>query len=90
MQKPTVPNVCPECDHRFRGNGFDGIDVHWRAKHEHIMPYSEAWPLIRSDAYSGQRGSMGGFSGCLETKGGPKLTIDQIKRITEDAWAGKR
>jgi len=45
MPKPTVPNICPECGHQFRGNGFDGVDAHWRAKHEHIMPYSEAWPL---------------------------------------------
>jgi hypothetical protein len=26
----------------------------------------------------------------LAQEGGPKLTIAQIKKITEDAWAGKR
>ncbi len=26
--------VCPECSHIFQGNGWDGIDAHWRAKHE--------------------------------------------------------
>jgi bifunctional DNA-binding transcriptional regulator/antitoxin component of YhaV-PrlF toxin-antitoxin module len=30
------------------------------------------------------------FSGCLATPGTPKLTIAQIKKITEEAWAGKR
>jgi hypothetical protein len=47
----TVENVCPECGHQFKGNGFDGIDAHWRAKHEAIMPYKEAWPLMKSGNY---------------------------------------
>ena len=38
---------CPECGHVFQGNGWDGIDAHWRSKHEHIMPYKQAWLLIR-------------------------------------------
>jgi hypothetical protein len=38
-----VENVCPECGHQFKGNGFDGIDAHWRAKHEAVMPYKDAW-----------------------------------------------
>ena len=37
------PRICPECDHEFRGKGWDGIDAHWRAKHEHIMPYKDFW-----------------------------------------------
>ena len=43
--------ICPECNHVFGGNGWDGIDSHWRAKHEHIMPYEKAWPLIRNGNY---------------------------------------
>lgn len=43
--------VCPECGHLFRGNGWDGIDSHWRAKHESVMPYAEAWPLIKAGVY---------------------------------------
>jgi bifunctional DNA-binding transcriptional regulator/antitoxin component of YhaV-PrlF toxin-antitoxin module len=35
-----------------------------------------------------QTGSIADFSGCLAQKDGPKLTIEQIKKITEDAWAG--
>jgi bifunctional DNA-binding transcriptional regulator/antitoxin component of YhaV-PrlF toxin-antitoxin module len=30
------------------------------------------------------------FSGCLAKPGTPRLTIAQIKKITEDAWAGRR
>jgi hypothetical protein len=37
-----------DCEAADGGNGFDGIDAHWRAKHESVMPYSEAWPLIKS------------------------------------------
>jgi hypothetical protein len=43
--------ICPECGYLFQGNGWDGIDAHWRAKHEALMPYSEAWPLIRAGLY---------------------------------------
>ena len=43
--------VCPECGYHFRGRGWDGIDAHWRARHESIMSYSEAWPLIKTGAY---------------------------------------
>lgn len=46
-----VENVCPECGHQFKGKGFDGIDAHWRARHETVMPYREAWPLIKSRNY---------------------------------------
>jgi bifunctional DNA-binding transcriptional regulator/antitoxin component of YhaV-PrlF toxin-antitoxin module len=37
-----------------------------------------------------RKGSIERFFGSLERKGGPRLTIAQIKKITEDAWAGKR
>lgn len=47
----TDHKVCPECGHEFRGNGWDGIDAHWRYNHAHIMRYEEAWPLIASGEY---------------------------------------
>jgi bifunctional DNA-binding transcriptional regulator/antitoxin component of YhaV-PrlF toxin-antitoxin module len=37
-----------------------------------------------------KKGSIETFFGSLEAKGGPRLTIAQIKKITEVAWAGKR
>jgi len=49
-----LPKVCPQCGHVFNGNGWDGIDAHWRAKnlgHENIMSYEEAWPLIQAGKY---------------------------------------
>ena len=52
QRESKVDNVCPECGHQFRGNGFDGIDAHWRAKHENVMPYRDAWPLIRTGTYT--------------------------------------
>ena len=91
MKKNVKPeNVCPECGHQFRGNEFDGIDAHWRAKHERRMPYRVAWPMIQSGTYRRRTGSIEDFCGCLAQEGEPKLTIAQIKKITEDAWAGKR
>jgi len=44
--------LCPVCGHRFKGRGWDGIDAHWRSKHEATMPYERAWPLIRSGRYA--------------------------------------
>jgi len=90
MEKPTVPNICPECSHQFQGNGWDGIDAHWRSKHEHVMPYGVAWPLIKSGNYARQTGSIEDFCGSLAQRDGPRFTIEQIKKFTEDAWAGKR
>lgn len=39
---------------------------------------------------SPKTGSIDNFIGSLQQKGGPKFTIAQIKKFTEDAWAGKR
>lgn len=39
---------------------------------------------------SRKKGSIAAFHGCLASPDNPRLTIAQIKRITEDAWAGKR
>jgi len=56
-QDSNTPKVCPECGHQFQGNGWDGIDAHWRSKHEQILPYKEAWPLIKSGEYQKHRGA---------------------------------
>jgi hypothetical protein len=50
-QHGRIANICPECGHQFKGHGFDGIDAHWRARHEAVMPYKQAWPLIKSGNY---------------------------------------
>jgi len=50
------PNICPECGHEFY-HGWDGIDSHWRSKHNSIMRYEEAWPLLSSGRYPKQKDS---------------------------------
>ncbi len=43
----TRPIICPECGHVFQGNGWGGIDAHWRAKHEeNVMTYEDFWHLF--------------------------------------------
>ena len=39
-----VPRQCPapHCGHEFN-HGWAGIDAHWRANHEDIMPYDDFW-----------------------------------------------
>jgi hypothetical protein len=46
--------VCPECGHRFQGQGWEGIDAHWRSKHENVMPFEQAWALIKAGQYDPQ------------------------------------
>jgi bifunctional DNA-binding transcriptional regulator/antitoxin component of YhaV-PrlF toxin-antitoxin module len=43
--------------------------------------------LVRPAA---KKHSIKGFSGMLAKKGTPHYTIAQIKKFTEEAWAGKR
>ena len=45
-QPVARPRVCPECGHRFRGHGWDGIDAHWRAHHEAVLPYAQFWQSL--------------------------------------------
>ena len=53
--KTKTPRVCPERQHAFQGNGWDGIDAHWRSKHEGVMLYEDAWPLIKAGRYTPAR-----------------------------------
>lgn len=48
-----TPRVCPECNHVFQGNGWDGIDAHWRAYHEDVMPYKQFWDAMCADHWTG-------------------------------------
>ncbi|WP_425073244.1 bifunctional phosphopantothenoylcysteine decarboxylase/phosphopantothenate--cysteine ligase CoaBC [Sagittula sp. S175] len=45
--------ICPVCGHVFVGRGWDGIDAHWRAMHDDVMPYEKAWPLLKAGTYPG-------------------------------------
>lgn len=47
--------TCPECGHVFRGHGWDGIDAHWRSRHESEAPYEAFWRTL----CRGHRGADG-------------------------------
>jgi hypothetical protein len=51
---PSASKSCPECGQPFQGSGWEGIDSHWRANHENIMPYEKAGPLIKAGTYRQQ------------------------------------
>jgi len=42
----TGPRQCPLCRHFFQGNGWDGIDAHWRAKHQKALRYEDFWESL--------------------------------------------
>lgn len=47
----TNPRICPICGHVFQGNGWDGIDAHYKAKHEKDTGehYKEWWARMCDD-----------------------------------------
>jgi len=49
------PRICPLCGHVFKGNGWDGIEAHWRAKHEDVAPYAQFWASLCSQHSSNRR-----------------------------------
>jgi hypothetical protein len=40
------PRTCPICYHVFKGLGWEGMDAHWKAKHEDIMAYNIFWDSL--------------------------------------------
>jgi hypothetical protein len=52
----TDSKTCPECNHVFKGKGWSGMDAHWKARHEHLLRYEEAWPLIEAGKYKSASG----------------------------------
>jgi hypothetical protein len=46
--EPRPTKACPECGYAFRGETWGGIDAHWKASHNEIMPYKDAWPIIKA------------------------------------------
>ncbi len=43
-----ITKSCPECGYAFAGGTWGGIDAHWKASHNGIMPYADAWPIIKA------------------------------------------
>ena len=42
------PRVCSLCGHIFKGNGWDGVDPHYKARHERDtgIEYEQWWSSI--------------------------------------------
>ncbi len=40
---PIGSKICPVCDHVFQGKGWEGLDAHWKAKHQDVIPYEVLW-----------------------------------------------
>jgi hypothetical protein len=45
----TGNKACPApgCGTEFKGNGWDGIDAHWKAKHKDICSYATFWAMVQ-------------------------------------------
>ncbi len=56
MGKCRDTKVCPApgCGHAFQGNGWGGIDAHWKAKHEDICPYDVFREMLQNIETSAQ------------------------------------
>lgn len=49
--EPGQRRECPVCDKVFQGNGWDGVDAHWKAKHEPAaISYADFWAGISACA----------------------------------------
>jgi len=48
-QQTEDKKICPDAG--ISSRAVDGIDAYWRSKHEDIMPYQDAWPLLKSGKY---------------------------------------
>ena len=51
MRPKGLAKICPECPKVFQGAGWTGIDAHWKAEHEKVMPYAKAWPMLKAGNY---------------------------------------
>ena len=74
------PKVCPVCRHQFRGSGWDGIDAHWRAKHQSIMPYEQS----RGHQYRRARRGRSGASYRRGYQQGPHAALQAVLTTTTD------
>lgn len=60
-EKPQLKGtkVCPapSCEKEFQGNGWDGIDSHWKANHTNICSYKTFWEMLKRIEAGAQPGS---------------------------------
>lgn len=51
QDSPKQVRYCPECGGEFTPTQRDSIEAHWRAEHEDVVPFRQAWPLLRDGIY---------------------------------------
>ena len=71
----TGARVCPECGHVFRGNGWDGIDAHWRSRHEAVEPYEQFFASLARSIAEQRRDSR------VRDLADPDLVLEDIRRL---------
>jgi hypothetical protein len=47
-RRGTKTCPAPGCGKEFQGNGWDGIDAHWKAKHEDVCAYADFWAILKN------------------------------------------
>jgi len=47
-RKRTKVCPAPGCGKEFQGNGWDGIDAHWKAKHREVCSYRDFWEMLQN------------------------------------------
>ena len=41
-----LPRRCPQCGKVFMGRNWEGIDGHWKANHQDVLPYRVFWDTL--------------------------------------------
>ncbi len=74
---------CPECGHVFKGQGWGGIDAHWRSRHRDVMSYRQAWPLLRDGRYCRDAARKAAFTG------NGAVNLDAVRSLISRGWPGR-
>jgi hypothetical protein len=84
-----LPRVCPECGHVFSGHGWDGIDAHWRSKHNRVMPYEDFRAGLCHEHAARPRRSIkpSDRHGVLRVR--PAAGMRKLKRTGDASWIRK-
>jgi hypothetical protein len=78
-----ITKACPECGYVFRGGTWGGIDAHWKAEHKQIMPYKEAWLIIKAGRKPSAGWACGSPTGRLSRAIPLRRNLSQIALATE-------
>lgn len=48
LRRGTKVCPAPGCGKELQGNGWDGIDAHWKSKHNDICSYEDFWEMLQN------------------------------------------